>query len=138
MGYRYLEHMTDAFIEVTGNTLEDAFENAGISVVDTIVDIKSVEEKIKKEIEVKGKDLNNLLYNWLEEIIIVTITDGFVTRRFSVRLEKNEIYRLVATLSGEELNVKKHHFKVEIKAPTFHLMEIKQNKQVVMKFLLDL
>jgi len=130
--------MTDAFIEVTGNTLEDAFENAGISVVDTIVDIKSVEEKLEKEIEVKGKDLNNLLYNWLEEIIIVTITEGFVTRRFSVRLEKNDGYRLVATLSGEELNVEKHHFKVEIKAPTFHLMEIKHNGQVVMRFLLDL
>lgn len=138
MGYRYLEHMTDAFIEVTGNTLEDAFENAGISVVDTIVDIKSVEEKIEKEIEVKGKDLNNLLYNWLEEIIIVTITEGFVARRFSVRLGKNGGYRLFATLSGEEIDVEKHHFKVEIKAPTFHLMEIKQNKQVVMRFLLDL
>ncbi|HSF27790.1 MAG TPA: archease [Nitrosopumilaceae archaeon] len=138
MGYRYLEHTTDAFIEVTGNTLEDAFENAGISVVDTIVDIKSVEEKIEKEIEVKGKDLNNLLYNWLEEIIIVTITEGFVARRFSVRLGKNGGYKLVATLSGEEIDVEKHHFKVEIKAPTFHLMEIKQNKQVVMRFLLDL
>lgn len=138
MGYRYLEHITDAFIEVTGNTLEEAFENAGISVVDTIVDIKSVEEKTEKKIEVNGKDLNNLLYNWLEEIIIVTITEGFATKKFSVKLEKNEEYRLVATLNGEEIDFEKHHFKVEIKAPTFHLMEIKQNSHVVMRFLLDL
>src|SRR5574342_1080042 len=138
MGYRYLEHMTDAYIEVTANTLEEAFENAGISVVDTIVDIKSVEAKKEKKIEVSGKDLNNLLYNWLEEIIIVTITDGFATKRFSVKLEKNNDYKLVAILNGEEIDFEKHHFKVEIKAPTFHLMEIKQNKQVVMRFLLDL
>ncbi|MGI0082444.1 MAG: archease, partial [Nitrosopumilaceae archaeon] len=39
---------------------------------------------------------------------------------------------------GEELDFNKHHFKVEIKSPTFHLMEIKQNKQIVMRFLLDL
>ena len=138
MGYRYLEHMTDAFIEVTGNTLEEAFENAGISVVDTIVDIKSVKEKTERKIEVNGKDLNNLLYSWLEEIIIVTITDGFATRRFSVKLAKNGGYKLVATLKGEEINFEKHHFKVEIKAPTFHLMEIKQDNHVVMRFLLDL
>jgi len=139
MGYRYLEHATDAFIEVTANTLEEAFENAGISVVDTIVDIKLVEEKIKKKIEVCGKDLNNLLYNWLEEIIIITITEGFVTKRFFVKLEKNNGYKIEAILNGEEIDIKKHHFKVEIKAPTFHLMEIEQeDKLVVMRFLLDL
>ena len=138
MGYRYLEHTTDALIEVTANTLEEAFENAGISVVNTIADIKSVEEKIEKKIKVSGKDLNYLLYNWLEEIIILTITEGFVTRRFSVKLEKNNGYKLVATLNGEEIDFEKHHFKVEIEAPTFHLMEIKQDKQVMMRFLLDL
>ncbi|MGI0081724.1 MAG: archease [Nitrosopumilaceae archaeon] len=138
MGYRYLEHMTDAFIEVTGGTLEEAFANAGVSVVDTIVDIKSVEEKIQKKIEITGKDLNHLLYNWLEEIIILTITEGFVTKRFSVQLAKKDSYSIVATLGGEELDFNKHHFKVEIKSPTFHLMEIKQNKQIVMRFLLDL
>lgn len=138
MGYRYLEHTTDAFIEVTANTLEEAFENAGISVVDTIVDIKLVEEKKEKKMEVNGKDLNYLLYNWLEEIIILTITEGFVTKRFSVKLEKNNGYKLVATLNGEEIDFEKHHFKVEIKAPTFHLMEIKQDNGVTMRFLLDL
>lgn len=138
MGYRYLEHTTDAFIEVTADTLEEAFENAGISVVDTIVDIKLVEEKKERKIEVSGKDLNYLLYNWLEEIIILTITEGFVTKRFSVKLEKNNGYKLVATLNGEEIDFEKHHFKVEIKAATFHLMEIKQDKRVTMRFLLDL
>ncbi len=133
-----MEHVTDAFIEVTGSTLEEAFTNAGMSIVDTIVDIKSVEEKIQKKIEIIGKDLNHLLYNWLEEIIILTITEGFVTRRFSVQLTKKDDYSIVATLSGEELDFNKHHFKVEIKSPTFHLMEIKQNKQIVMRFLLDL
>ena len=138
MAYRYLEHMTDAFIEVTGSTLEEAFENAGISVVDTIVDIKFVEEKLERNIEVHSKDLNNLLYNWLEEIIILTITEGFVAKRFSVKLIKNDNYKIIAKLYGENIDFVKHHFKVEIKAPTFHLMEIIQEKQVTMRYLLDL
>ncbi len=50
MTYRHLEHMTDAFIEVTGQTLEEAFETAGMAVVDTIFDIKSVEKKTKKKL----------------------------------------------------------------------------------------
>jgi len=138
MGYKDLEHMTDAFIEVTGNTIEEAFENAGISVVDTMIDIKSVEEKTEKKIETVAKDLNNLLYNWLEEIIILTITEGFAARRFSVQITKKDGYNLVANIGGEEIDFKKHHFKLEIKSPTFHLMEIKQEKPIVMRFLLDL
>jgi SHS2 domain-containing protein len=138
MTYRYLEHMTDAFIEVTGQTLEEAFETAGIAVVDTILDINSVEKKMERKIEIKARDLNNLLYSWLEEIIILTITDGFAGASFQVHIIKSEQYKLDAIISGEEIDFQKHHFKLEIKAPTYHLMEIKQEKPIVMRFLLDL
>jgi SHS2 domain-containing protein len=130
--------MTDAFIEVTGNTMDEAFDNAGISVVDTIVDIKSVENKGDRKIEIHADDLKSLLYSWLEEIIILTITDGFAGKIFNVKITKNGTYHLVAKISGEEINFAKHHFKMEIKSPTYHLMEIKDEKPVLMRFLLDL
>ncbi|MEK6971185.1 MAG: archease, partial [Thermoproteota archaeon] len=53
-------------------------------------------------------------------------------------ISKNSEYKLNATVYGEPLDLQKHHFRVEIKAPTFHEMEIKEEKQVVMRFLLDL
>src|SRR5579864_5895932 len=115
MAYRDLDHMTDAFIEVTGGTIDEAFENAGISVVDTIVDIKSVENKEDRKIEIHAGDLKNLLYSWIEEMIILTITDGFVRKTFNVKIAKNGTYHLLAQVSGEEINFEKHHFKMEIK-----------------------
>ncbi len=138
MTYRNLEHMTDAFIEVTAESLEKAFETAGKAVVDTILDIKSVEKKSRRDLKVRAGDLSDLLYNWLEEMIILTITDGFAGSAFDVSITKNGEYLLEAKISGEELDFEKHHFKVEIKAPTMHLMEIKQDGPVVMRFLLDL
>ena len=138
VAYRYLDHMTDAFIEVTGDTIEMAFENAGISVVDTIVDIKSVENKEERDIEIYANDLKGLLYSWLEEIIILTVTDGFVGKTFDVKIIKNDRYHLIAKIIGEEINFEKHHFKMEIKSPTYHLMEIKDEKPVLMQFILDL
>jgi SHS2 domain-containing protein len=130
--------MTDAFIEVIGDTVDEAFENAGISVVDTIVDINSVENKEDRKIEISADDLKGLLYSWLEEIIILTITDGFTGKTFNVKIKKNDRYHLLAKISGEEINFEKHHFKMEIKSPTYHLMEIKDEKPVLMRFLLDL
>ena len=138
MTYRYLEHMTDAFIEVTGGTLEEAFETAGVAVVDTILDIKSVEKRTERKISVRARDLKDLLYSWLEEVIIITITDGFAASSFRVRISSGEQYVLDAAVTGEEIDFERHHFKMEIKSPTLHLMEIIPGEKVVMRFLLDL
>ena len=46
--------------------------------------------------------------------------------------------RINAEIFGESIDLKKHEFKVEIKSPTFHEMEIEQNNKVIMKYLLDL
>jgi len=138
MSYKYLEHSTDAFIEVKAKTLEDAFSVAGKSVVETIIDSNNIQEIEEKNINVKGRNLLNLLYNWLEEIVTITITDGFAIKNFSVNIKKNKEYQIVSKISGEKLDLKKHNFKVEIKSPTFHLMEINENDEITMRYLLDL
>jgi SHS2 domain-containing protein len=138
MSYKYLEHSTDAFIEVKAKNLEEAFSVAGKSVVETIIDLKNIQEIEEKNINVNGRNLLNLLYNWLEEIVTITITDGFAIKNFSVNIKKNVGYEIISKISGEKLDLKKHNFKVEIKSPTFHLMEIKENDEVTMRYLLDL
>ena len=111
---------------------------AGKSVVETIIDLKNIQEIEEKNINVKGRNLLNLLYNWLEEIVTITITDGFAIGNFSVNIKKDDEYEIISKISGEKLDLKKHNFKVEIKSPTFHLMEIKENDEVIMRYLLDL
>ena len=138
MSIQYLDHATDAFILVTAPSLTDAFTLAGQSVVDITLDKKTIEEKEQRTLKVSGKDLRYLLFNWLEEVNYQLITEGFAIARFSLDISKNSTYKLKSTIYGEPIDLKKHHFKVEIKAPTFHLMEIKQNNQVTMRFLLDL
>jgi len=138
MSYKTLEHATDAIIEVTADNLKDAFKIAGVSVIETILDISKVEEKGSKKMVVKGKDLKYLLYNWLEEIIILTITDGFAGKRILIEISKESEWKITAEIFGEDINLRKHEFKVEIKSPTFHDMRIEQNGNVVMRYLLDL
>ena len=138
MSYKHLEHSTDVIIEVTAPNLSSAFEVAGKSVVETIIDPSKIEEKTMKRTSVVGKDLRYLLYNWLEEVIILTITDGFAIKRISIKIENNHEYKIQAELFGEEIDIKKHGFKVEIKSPTFHEMDIQEGKQITLRYLLDL
>ena len=138
MSYKFLDHATDAIIEVTAKDLKEAFAVAADAEINLTLDQDKVEEKDQKKFSANGKDLRYLLFSWLEEIPFVTITEGFAIKRIEFDIEEKDGYKINATAYGEPLDVKKHNFKVEIKAPTFYEMEINQNGGVYMKFLLDL
>ncbi len=138
VSYKFLDHTTDAFIEVTADTLESAFTMAAKSVVETTLDPTTIEEKEERIVEVSGQDLRFLLYNWLEEVIYQLITKGFAISRFEITISKNSEYTIKAKTFGEKIDLKKHRFRVEIKAPTFHEMQITQEDKVTLRFLLDL
>jgi SHS2 domain-containing protein len=138
LSYRFLDHATDAFIEVNAKDIQEAFRVAADAVINLTIDQNIVEEIEEKKFFARGKDLRYLLFSWLEEIIFVLITEGFAIRRVEFEISENKEYLISATAYGEPLDLKKHNFKVEIKAPTFYDMKIEQNDGVFMRFLLDL
>ncbi len=138
MSYKFLDHATDAIIEVTAKDLQEAFSVTADAVINLTLDQDTVEEKEQKSFSAQGKDLRYLLFSWLEEIPFLLITEGFAIRRIKFDITQEQGYKIKAIAYGEPLDFKKHNFKVEIKAPTFYDMEIKQNGGVFMRFLLDL
>ncbi|QLH05892.1 archease [Nitrosopumilus ureiphilus] len=138
MSYKFLDHATDAIIEVTAKDIKEAFAVAAEAEINLTLDQDKVEEKDKKEFTANGKDLRYLLFSWLEEIPFLLITEGFAIKRIEFNIEENDGYKINAVAYGEPLDTHKHNFKVEIKAPTFYDMEIKTNSQTYMRFLLDL
>jgi len=133
-----LDHATDAFLEVSGKNLKEAFSVTADAVINITLDQDKVEEKERKEFSAQGKDLDYLLFSWLEELTFVLITDGFAIKRIEFDILQKDGYQIQAIAYGESLDFKKHNFKVEIKAPTFYEMKIEQNDGVFMRFLLDL
>ncbi len=140
VGYVFLEHMSDALLEAYGATLEEAFSNAARALTDTMIDIGTVEKRVKVKFDVQGGDLENLLYNWLEAVLVKVTTDGLVFSSFDVKIRRVDgQYVLHGAAQGEELNPEKHKAKMEVKAVTYHLMQIKTEEgQVTARFLLDL
>jgi SHS2 domain-containing protein len=138
LSYKFLDHATDAIIEVTAKDLKEAFSVTADAVINLTLDQDKVEEKDQKEFSANGKDLRYLLFSWIEEITFVLITQGFAIKRVEFDIDEKEGYKINAKAYGEPIDLHKHNFKVEIKAPTFYEMEINQDKGVYMKFLLDL
>ncbi|MEM4679195.1 MAG: archease, partial [Candidatus Jordarchaeales archaeon] len=82
--FRFLEHTADVKIEAEGKTLEEAFEEAARGLYELMTDISKVTPVVEKKIEVEGSDLENLLYNWLEEFIYLTDSERLVFSDFKV------------------------------------------------------
>jgi SHS2 domain-containing protein len=139
-GFRYLDHMTDAIVEAYGNSLDEAFENSAKGLINTMIDLKQISPDQEYEIIATGYDLKSLLYDWLEKVMLGLLIDNIALSDFKVKIsERNSNYYLKGLTKGEALDLKKHHYKVEIKAVTYHEMEIKQAENIfTTRFLLDL
>lgn len=137
--------MTDAEVEAFGPTLEVAFQNAGKALEDTMVDIEAITPRVRDHINVEGMDKEDLLYGWLESLIVKQDTEGMLYSKFECKIAEKEDgskgMTLKANLFGEKFDPAKHEQKTAVKAPTFHGMKIEENpkiRQVTLKFLLDL
>jgi SHS2 domain-containing protein len=139
-GFRFLEHTTDAEVEVFGEQLSESFEYAGLATEEIMVDLSSIHPEKERTIEASGRDLESLLYSWLESLISLQDIDGMLFSKLSCKVSKvTNGFTLSATAFGEKFDPKKHEQKTAIKAPTYHNMKIIQDKRgVSMRFLLDL
>ncbi len=129
-GFRYLEHTADVYIEAWAPSLEQLFEQCALAMYDVMTNINEFQVEIERNIFVEAPDLHLLLYNWLEELLIIFDTEYLVFPKIRVeRIQvKNGNYSLKAICNGEKFNPEKHTSKVEVKAVTLHMMEIKKEK----------
>lgn len=138
-GFRYLDHMTDAVIEAYGSNLNEAFEQAALALCDTMVDLQSVEPATELVLSASGSDLYSLLFDWLDKVMLLLVADGIAMSEFKVEISRNGVFLLTAFARGEKLDLKKHKYKVEIKAVTYHEMEVREDSSgATVRFLLDL
>ncbi len=140
-GYRFLEHTTDALIEAWGPTLERAFVAAANGLFETMINAQNVEPKTEEHISASGHDESELLYNWLEELLLRFELRAMVYSEFKIDpiSRSPSSLELVAKANGEKYDRAKHGAKTEIKAVTYHLMKIERDPgEVRVRFLLDL
>jgi SHS2 domain-containing protein len=135
-----LDHVSDALVEVTGTSLEECFSRAGLAVVDLMVDLRSISGVSEQTFGVEGFDLKSLLYNFLEQVLVKVTSKEFLPNSLEVKIAKVDSgYVLTARGVGEMFLEGKHKAKLEVKAVTYHLMEIYDDKgKFVIRFLLDL
>ncbi|MEM2429154.1 MAG: archease [Nitrososphaerales archaeon] len=127
-GYEFLGDVAiaDVAFKAWGSSLEELFESAAIALFEVMVNTKSVKFGVVKNFELKSESIDELLYDFLSYLIFLKDTEKLFLSRFEIKIDKNEVYRLLARVYGEQIDIKKHELRVDVKAITYHLFEVKK------------
>jgi len=138
--HKYFETMADIGIFAEEDSLERAFEESARALSNLMVDINSIDKKIKRKIVVCSEDLYGLLYDFLTNILIILDSEGIIFSDYNVKIyNNNREYILECMAYGEKLDKEKHSPKMEIKAITYHKMEIKEeNGKHIIRYIVDI
>ena len=134
--YEYFEATADIGIRAYGNDMNEAFENAGLAIFNIISDTSLIIPERKIEFEVASEDDVSLLYDFLEELLFYHETEFMLFSRFDVEIDDG--FHLKAVIYGEEIDWDRHERKTEIKAITFHKMEVNKTDHVELQAIVDL
>lgn len=135
--YEIIDHTADVGIKAYGKTLAESFENAAKGMFDIITDNSEVESVGQYDIELEAPDLEQLLVDWLSKLLFLNSSRGEVFGFFKINLDEKNI-KLSARVFGEKFNISKHKAGSEIKAVTYHILEVKKKKPFYVQVLFDI
>ena len=134
--YEYFEATADIGIRAYGKDINEAFENAGLAIFNIISDTSDIDALREIEFEIISEDEVSLLYDYLEELLFYHETEFMLFSEFHVKIDDGLC--LKAKIKGEEINWNKHERKTEIKAITFHRMDVEKSDCVRLQAIVDL
>jgi len=81
-----------------------------------------------KRVECQADDLEQLLVDWLSELLFICDVDDMLFSGFEVNITGTQ---LTAQVRGEKMDSARHHLKTDIKAITYHMLEVDKSTNTV-------
>ncbi len=128
MKYKFIEHTADIEFDAFGKNLEEVFSNCAFAFVESICKEK-IKGKVKKNFEVEGKDLENLLYNFLEEFLVFFDSENFILSKIlDIKIRELEFgsWKLEVEIVGDD--AKNYEIISHVKAVTYNSMFVKKEE----------
>ncbi len=121
--------IADTAFSVKGKNVNELFENSAKAMIMSMADLSSIKKITTYKITLNSDSLDTLLYDFLNEILIVKDNENLIFSEFKTKVKQtNNNWNLKAICKGEYINPKKHKIKIDIKAVTMHMFEVTKDK----------
>jgi SHS2 domain-containing protein len=121
--FEEFDHSGDIGIEAWGDSPEQLLENLSRGLF-SLMCRSRVEASVERQITVSSNSLEELVINWLSEIVSAADVHGEVYG--VVRLSKVGAGRAEGAIEGERYDQARHDLRFEVKAATYHGLKVEQ------------
>jgi SHS2 domain-containing protein len=126
--FEILEHTADIGIAAYGKTKREVFINAAKGMFEIIAgENKNPKENFYDKIKLEADNLEGLLFAWLNELLYIGETRLVVLNKF--RIKELSDFQIKAEIGGTKINPPSVKVEKEIKAVTYHRLEIKKDEE---------
>jgi SHS2 domain-containing protein len=132
--FRALPHTADQVIEAYGDTLAEAFANAAYGMFSLEADLEAIRETETFTVDVAGATREELLLNWLRELLFLSESRSVVPCAF--RVETIDDTRLRAQVSAGPLT-ESVRLGAPAKAITYHDLAVTETDGWTVRVTLD-
>lgn len=122
--FEVFNHTADIGLIIHGENLKALFENAGEAFFHLITDLRKVRRRIERRIHIGGESLDRLMVDWLSELLYLHDVENLLFKGFQVESVGEDGLR--AVVKGEPFQEGVHVIKTEVKAVTYHRIEVRQ------------
>jgi len=116
--YRLTTRQSELAVKVTGGSQAELFANSAFALFDVMSDMEQIEIKERMPLEVEGTDRDDLLVNWMRELLYLYQGSGYLLKEFVIREVKDTSVK--AEVCGEKVDPDRHEIKQEIAAVAYH------------------
>jgi len=120
--YRELDHTADIRLEIRACTWPGLLKNAARAVSDTLTSSKSIRAQERRVITIEAPSQEDLLLSVMKQIHLLFEMKDFLTK--SLKILDCGPTALRAVARGERFDANRHTIKTEIKAITYHQLEV--------------
>ena len=95
--FNFLDGLTEAdyAFEAFGKNLNELFENAALAVMSAQAELKTVKIKEKREVKLKNKKIDALLFDFLQEILYYKDAEVLIFCKAKVKIRKVKSFDLL-------------------------------------------
>jgi len=128
--------IADIAVEVWANTIEDLFKDSALAVSEVMVDTKTVEPRIEREIILNSDSIEMLLFDFLSEVVYFKDAERLLFSKFEVEIVDSN---LRGKFWGEEIDREKHVLRIDVKAVTLYRFNVRNESGIWRaEFVLDI
>ncbi len=126
-GYRQVDHTADLALELWAPSEEELLAVGARAIVEILTESADISADAKRIIEIDAVDAEDRLVQWLNEIIVAAVMDGFLATDAVIELGERGPGWLRAELHGKESAGER--LMTELKSATYHDLLVESHEE---------